>query len=165
MAQGADVILHCRFDLDEDELYVVKWFRGTREFYRYQPQLVPPVRLFPIEDVTVDVRTLRARAAKNAIKLSLSDSWTRRTARSSSSVKQVSDRCRKKCAVITHSSLHSPSRALALFPRFDGCQFRPRRECTGAKCPRRRPSRPTTASSTSPFSVSARNKSNRARAH
>jgi len=33
----------------------VKWFRGRREFYRFRPDLDPPFRLFPVEDVNVDV--------------------------------------------------------------------------------------------------------------
>ena len=55
---GTDVVLHCRYELEREageKLYAVKWFRGRREFFRYQPQLEPPVRFFPIQHVHVDV--------------------------------------------------------------------------------------------------------------
>jgi hypothetical protein len=56
VTRGMDIILHCRYDLEAgDRLYAVKWFHGTREFYRFQPELRPPSRSFPIEDVYVDV--------------------------------------------------------------------------------------------------------------
>ena len=56
VTRGTDIILHCRYDLEDgDRLYAVKWFHGTREFYRFQPELQPPARFFPIEDVYVDV--------------------------------------------------------------------------------------------------------------
>lgn len=56
VTRGMDIILHCRYDLEAgDRLYAVKWFHGTREFYRFQPELQPPSRSFPIEDVYVDV--------------------------------------------------------------------------------------------------------------
>lgn len=56
VTRGTDIILHCRYDLEAgDRLYAVKWFHGTREFYRFQPELQPPARSFPIEDVYVDV--------------------------------------------------------------------------------------------------------------
>jgi hypothetical protein len=59
VTRGTDIILHCRYDLEAgDRLYAVKWFHGTREFYRFQPELQPPSRSFPIEDVYVDVYNL-----------------------------------------------------------------------------------------------------------
>jgi len=81
---GTDVFLHCRYELrretpppataaataagwmaaaddgDGEQLYAVKWFRGRREFFRYQPKLKPPVRLFPIQHVHVDVASSSA---------------------------------------------------------------------------------------------------------
>ncbi|XP_046443295.1 uncharacterized protein LOC124193487 [Daphnia pulex] len=61
VTRGTDIILHCRYDLEAgDRLYAVKWFHGTREFYRFQPELQPPSRSFPIEDVYVDVESSNA---------------------------------------------------------------------------------------------------------
>nr|CAH0104990.1 unnamed protein product [Daphnia galeata] len=61
VTRGMDIILHCRYDLEAgDRLYAVKWFHGTREFYRFQPELQPPSRSFPIEDVYVDVESSNA---------------------------------------------------------------------------------------------------------
>ncbi|XP_059353124.1 uncharacterized protein LOC130695933 isoform X1 [Daphnia carinata] len=61
VTRGTDIILHCRYDLEDgDRLYAVKWFHGTREFYRFQPELQPPARSFPIEHVYVDVESSNA---------------------------------------------------------------------------------------------------------
>ena len=77
---GTDVFLHCRYELrretpptataarrmmadddgDGEQLYAVKWFRGRSEFFRYQPKLKPPIRLFPIQHVHVDVASSSA---------------------------------------------------------------------------------------------------------
>ena len=81
---GTDVFFHCRYELqllhqrqeedketaaggagagrmvDGEKLYAVKWFRGGREFFRFQPKLKPPVRLFPIPHVHVDLASSSA---------------------------------------------------------------------------------------------------------
>ena len=54
--RGEDIFLYCRYDLEQnDRLYAVKWFHGAREFYRFQPEMNPPGRVFPIEHIDVDV--------------------------------------------------------------------------------------------------------------
>ena len=36
--RGEDVELWCRYELEGDTLYSLKWYRNNMEFYRYTPQ-------------------------------------------------------------------------------------------------------------------------------
>ncbi|KAF7284988.1 hypothetical protein GWI33_012308 [Rhynchophorus ferrugineus] len=47
--------LRCTYDLEDDVLYSVKWYRGSREFYRYIPAEQPSIKFFPIPGVTADL--------------------------------------------------------------------------------------------------------------
>lgn len=59
VTRGEDIFLYCRYDLEAgDRLYAVMWFHGTREFYRFQPEMNPPGRSFPVDDVAVDASYL-----------------------------------------------------------------------------------------------------------
>lgn len=53
-----DSILRCQYDLENDPLYQVKWYRGAHEFYRYTPKDTPKTRLFPVGNITIDVSIL-----------------------------------------------------------------------------------------------------------
>ncbi|KAJ8917980.1 hypothetical protein NQ315_011433 [Exocentrus adspersus] len=46
--------LWCSYDLEGQDLYAVKWYRGSYEFYRYTPSEVPSTKVFPIGGITVD---------------------------------------------------------------------------------------------------------------
>lgn len=46
--RGDSATLRCHFDLEGDNLYSVKWYKGRQEFYRYTPRETPPVKTFPI---------------------------------------------------------------------------------------------------------------------
>lgn len=48
-------MLTCQFDLAQDLLYSVKWYKAGREFYRFVPAEEPPKQAFPFPGVTVDV--------------------------------------------------------------------------------------------------------------
>ncbi|ENN75115.1 hypothetical protein D910_00978 [Dendroctonus ponderosae] len=50
-----DSTLQCSYDLEDDILYSVKWYRGLREFYRYTPSEHPKTKVFPFDGITVDV--------------------------------------------------------------------------------------------------------------
>jgi Immunoglobulin V-set domain. len=52
---GATVTLQCSYDLEGDELYTVKWYKGKHEFFRYVPKELPHTRVFPLPGVNVDV--------------------------------------------------------------------------------------------------------------
>lgn len=56
-AAGDTVALHCRYDLESDILYSLKWYRGRDEFFRYIPKELPHTKVFPLEGVDVDVST------------------------------------------------------------------------------------------------------------
>nr|CAD7595456.1 unnamed protein product [Timema genevievae] len=52
---GSSATLLCLFDLENDPLYSVKWYRGNFEFYRYVPKERPPGRAFSFPGLFVDV--------------------------------------------------------------------------------------------------------------
>lgn len=52
------VTLQCSFDLEGEPLYTVKWYKGTKEFYRYIPKELPSTLAFPLPGVDVDVSSL-----------------------------------------------------------------------------------------------------------
>ena len=53
--RGGEVMLTCQFDLAQDRLYSVKWYKAGREFYRYVPAEKPAKQAFPFKGVAVDV--------------------------------------------------------------------------------------------------------------
>ncbi|XP_052739404.1 uncharacterized protein LOC112052605 [Bicyclus anynana] len=65
--RGKPVVLRCMYDLENEDLYQVKWYRGDREFYRYAPRDVPPIKVFPISGIEVD------REASDAQQLTLKE--------------------------------------------------------------------------------------------
>lgn len=55
--RGDNAQLICTYDLENDTLYSVKWYKGRREFYRYLPKENPAMKLFTVTGITVDVST------------------------------------------------------------------------------------------------------------
>ena len=54
--RGDNAILICNYDIENDTLYTVKWYRGRREFYRYTPKENPAWKIFSSTNgLTVDV--------------------------------------------------------------------------------------------------------------
>ncbi|CAL1264484.1 unnamed protein product [Larinioides sclopetarius] len=53
--QGESVELICSYELDEDKLYSVKWYKDDVEFYRYVPNDWPPGQFLPLQGVKVDL--------------------------------------------------------------------------------------------------------------
>lgn len=62
--RGGEVMLTCQFDLAQDRLYSVKWYKAGREFYRFVPAESPPKQAFPFQGVTVDVSILGKRKGR-----------------------------------------------------------------------------------------------------
>lgn len=62
---GDSVPLKCVFDLGNETLYAVKWYRNMREFFRYVPAANPPLKVFPLVGVDVDM----ARSDKTTVYL------------------------------------------------------------------------------------------------
>lgn len=54
--QSGDILrLECDYDLENAQLYSIKWYFGDDEFYRFVPKESPPTRVFPLPGVVVDV--------------------------------------------------------------------------------------------------------------
>uniref|UniRef100_A0A1A9WUN5 Ig-like domain-containing protein n=1 Tax=Glossina brevipalpis TaxID=37001 RepID=A0A1A9WUN5_9MUSC len=51
-------ILGCRYNLDGESLYSVKWYKDGHEFYRYVPRNKPPGQAFPLPGINVDVKVV-----------------------------------------------------------------------------------------------------------
>nr|CAI5866405.1 unnamed protein product [Callosobruchus analis] len=49
------VTLQCRFDIEGEPLYTLKWYKGGKEFYRYIPKEMPNTQVFTVPGITVDV--------------------------------------------------------------------------------------------------------------
>ncbi|GAB0096663.1 uncharacterized protein DMENIID0001_122020 [Sergentomyia squamirostris] len=60
VADGDTVTLSCQYDLENDALYLVRWYLEAEEFYRYVPKEEPPARVFEIAGVSVDMRKSNA---------------------------------------------------------------------------------------------------------
>lgn len=52
---GDSAILECRFDLEGDRLYSVKWYKENEEFYRYTPVSPRAVQTWRVAGTKVDV--------------------------------------------------------------------------------------------------------------
>ncbi|XP_075220950.1 uncharacterized protein LOC142324143 [Lycorma delicatula] len=55
VSPGDTVTLICRYDLEGEPLYTVKWYKGREEFYRYIPKEHPHTLVFPLPAVNVDM--------------------------------------------------------------------------------------------------------------
>jgi len=53
---GENIRLECNFNLDNEKLYSVKWYKDGNEFYRYEPKEKPPAMSFNLPGVTAIVR-------------------------------------------------------------------------------------------------------------
>ncbi|KAJ2945883.1 hypothetical protein O0L34_g4789 [Tuta absoluta] len=45
--------LSCHFQMDDQRLHSVKWYRDMNEIFRYNPSLKPPIRLFNVTGIMV----------------------------------------------------------------------------------------------------------------
>ncbi|XP_054714907.1 uncharacterized protein LOC129224481 [Uloborus diversus] len=52
---GDDVKLRCGYELGNETLYAVKWYKNMGEFYRYVPASNPPLKIFPQVGIDVDM--------------------------------------------------------------------------------------------------------------
>lgn len=65
VAAGTTVNMSCRYDLQSDMLYTVKWYKGS-EFFRYVPKEMPPIAVFG--DLGAKVVTNRSDANRVVLK-------------------------------------------------------------------------------------------------
>lgn len=48
-------VLSCEFELGDNKLYSVKWYKDEFEFFRFMPDNSPPIQMFPLNGVNLDV--------------------------------------------------------------------------------------------------------------
>ena len=53
--RGDSVELSCIYELENDRLYSVKWYKNNVEFYRFVPRDWPPGQFLPHKGIRVDV--------------------------------------------------------------------------------------------------------------
>ncbi|XP_076325539.1 uncharacterized protein LOC143233293 [Tachypleus tridentatus] len=51
---AGEVTLSCMYDLEEDNLYSVKWYKDDLEFFRYVPKELPQRQFFPLDGINID---------------------------------------------------------------------------------------------------------------
>ncbi|KAL5281384.1 hypothetical protein ACFFRR_005028 [Megaselia abdita] len=52
--RGDNAMLVCNYDMENDTLYSVKWYKGRREFYRYTPKENPAMKIFNHAGINVE---------------------------------------------------------------------------------------------------------------
>ncbi|XP_047509400.1 uncharacterized protein LOC125052537 [Pieris napi] len=52
--RGKPAVIKCIFELENEDLYQVKWYRNEEEFCRYSPRDVPPLKVFSVRGIEVD---------------------------------------------------------------------------------------------------------------
>jgi len=52
---GDSATLVCDYDLEGDQLYTVKWYKGRQEFFRFVLKDYPNTQVFPLDGVFVNV--------------------------------------------------------------------------------------------------------------
>ena len=55
VAQGDTVTLRCDYDLEQQNLYSIKWFRDESEFYQFVPKEIPASKVFDVDGVKIKV--------------------------------------------------------------------------------------------------------------
>ncbi|XP_034249998.1 uncharacterized protein LOC117650580 [Thrips palmi] len=76
VSPGDDVYMRCRYNLDNDQLYTVKWYKGRQEFFRYVPKELPNTKVFPLPGVNVDVSLSDAhQVVLKAVRLNMSGKY------------------------------------------------------------------------------------------
>jgi len=53
--QGEMALLQCQYELENDILYSVSWYKDHEEFYRYVPKANPTKHSYLLEGIKVDV--------------------------------------------------------------------------------------------------------------
>ncbi|KAG5877092.1 hypothetical protein JTB14_026751 [Gonioctena quinquepunctata] len=48
--------VRCSYDLENNTLYAVKWYRGGYEFYRFTPSESTTIKVFAIRGIDVDIQ-------------------------------------------------------------------------------------------------------------
>lgn len=84
--------LECRFDLEGEALYSVKWYKDGREFFRFLPRDAPPAQLFPLPGLLVDMSQSSANQVQlTAVQLASSGRYRCEVSAEAPSFQTVSD--------------------------------------------------------------------------
>jgi hypothetical protein len=54
--EGDAALLQCKYDLEDDRLYSVTWYKDHEEFYRYVARAAPKKHTYTVEGIKVLVR-------------------------------------------------------------------------------------------------------------
>ncbi|GBP92105.1 hypothetical protein EVAR_63452_1 [Eumeta japonica] len=68
---GNDARLECNYDLEDEVLYAVKWYKDGNEFFHYQPGNDPPKQSFPEFGVDVDFKSSESPLALSTLVISI----------------------------------------------------------------------------------------------
>ncbi|XP_072949887.1 uncharacterized protein [Epargyreus clarus] len=52
--RGRNVTMACMYQIHPSDIYSVKWYKGTQEFYRYSPLESPTTRVLPVNGIKID---------------------------------------------------------------------------------------------------------------
>ncbi|XP_046666464.1 uncharacterized protein LOC124358214 [Homalodisca vitripennis] len=89
---GNHSVLECQFDLQGETLYSVKWYKDGNEFFRYLPRDKPPVQVFPMEGIDVDIpRSNETQVALNSLVLASTGRYRCEVSAEAPSFQTVSD--------------------------------------------------------------------------
>ena len=53
--RGEAALLQCQYELENDRLYSVTWYKDHEEFYRYVPTSNPTKHSYALDGIKVDV--------------------------------------------------------------------------------------------------------------
>lgn len=53
--RGHNVTMACLYDLQDYEVYSVKWYKETHEFYKFSPLDRPKTKVSHVDGITIDV--------------------------------------------------------------------------------------------------------------
>lgn len=53
--RGESAILECKYELENEKLYALKWYKDNEEFYRYVPRSDSVKQSYNVEGVRVEV--------------------------------------------------------------------------------------------------------------
>ncbi|CAL4136598.1 unnamed protein product, partial [Meganyctiphanes norvegica] len=76
-SEGEDVSLVCEYAIQEKDIYSIKWYKGSREFFRVTPGEVPERQVFKVSGVKIDLED----GLSGSRKVTLKDSESRTTGR------------------------------------------------------------------------------------
>lgn len=57
MRVGDSALFTCSYDLEDAQLYTIKWYLDEMEFYRFVPKKDPSHNTFPVRGIQVNVNT------------------------------------------------------------------------------------------------------------